>query len=93
MFEQEKAKVHEEHLPSVREIIDEYRTRGKELTEAEAEQVREQLRADARENVLGDDLLDAVAGGVISPASTETSVLPLSHDDDDDRISYDPWIP
>ena len=70
MSEQEKAKLIEEHLPSLESIIDEYRAQGKALTTEEAEAVREQLRKDlasghldAMENVLGDDVLDKIAGG------------------------------
>ena len=70
MSEQEKTKRIEEHLPTVDAVIDEYRAQGKELTRQAAEKVRERLRADlaaghvdAMENVLGDDALDAVAGG------------------------------
>ena len=71
MSEQEKAKRIEEHLPSVEAIIDEYRTQGRELTRAAAEKIRERLRADltaghvdAMENVLGDNVLEKIAGGV-----------------------------
>ena len=70
MSEQEKTKRIEEHLPTVKAVIDEYRAQGRELTEAEAEKIRERLRTDlavghvdARDDVLGDDVLDNVAGG------------------------------
>ncbi len=70
MSKQEKAKFIEKHLPSIENIIDEYKTQGKTLTTAEAEVVRDQLRRDlasghidAMENVLGDDVLEKVAGG------------------------------
>ena len=71
MSKQEKAKRIEEHLPSVEAIIEEYRAQGRELTRAAAEKIRERLRADlsaghvdARDDVLGDDVLAAVAGGI-----------------------------
>lgn len=88
MSEQEKAKRIEEHLPAVEVIIDEYRTQGRELTRAAAEQIRERLRADltaghvdAMENVLGDNALDAVAGGgCIGGAPTPTATPHGSND-------------
>ncbi|MBO4341288.1 MAG: hypothetical protein J5835_07675 [Bacteroidales bacterium] len=77
MSEQEKAKLIEDHLPTVEEVIDEYRAQGKELTRQEAEKICERLRADlaagrvdAMENVLGDDVLEKIAGGALVPSPT-----------------------
>ena len=77
MSEQEKAKLIEDHLPTVEEVIDEYRAQGKELTRQEAEKICERLRADlaaghvdAMENVLGDDVLEKIAGGAVVPLPT-----------------------
>jgi F0F1-type ATP synthase membrane subunit b/b' len=92
MSEQEKNKLVEEHLPSLESIIDEYKAQGKTLTAEEAEAVREQLRADlvaghvdAMENVLGDNLLDAVAGGIASFPSR--GPIPNKNNDNDDNDS------
>ena len=70
MSEAEKAKIIEEILPSLPSILEEYRRQGRELTEAEAEAIREQMRQDmaaghidARGDMLGDDSLEKVAGG------------------------------
>lgn len=90
MSEQEKAKLVEEYLPTVKAVIDEYRAQGKDLTRQEAEKIRERLRADltaghvdAMEYVLGDDALDTVAGG-IGPKPT----APPIPGDDDGPIAY-----
>ena len=70
MSEQEKERIIEAHLPSIQAILDEYRAQGRELTAAEAEAIREQLRQDlaaghidARDDILGDDALEKIAGG------------------------------
>ena len=103
MSEQEKAKRVEEHLPTVETVIDEYRAQGRELTRQEAEKVRERLRADlaaghvdAMENLLGDDALDAVAGGgCIGGVPTPTATPDVGGDDVPikyDPIGYDPRL-
>ena len=70
MSEQEKERIIEAHLPSIQAILDEYRAQGKALTAAEAEAIRERLRQDlaaghldARDDILGDDALEKIAGG------------------------------
>ena len=77
MSKKEKAKVIEEHLPSIQSIIDEYKEQGQALTAEEANEIREQIREglatghlDAMENVLGDNALDQAAGGGMSPTPT-----------------------
>lgn len=95
MSEQERTKRIEEHLPTVKAVIDEYRAQGRELTEAEAEKIRERLRADlavghvdARDDVLGDDVLDNVAGGGGGgPAPTRP---PTPGGGDDSSAEYGP---
>ncbi len=73
-------------------VIDEYRAQGRELTEAEAEKIREQLRQaiaqghmDARDDVLGDDVLEKIAAGAGgAPFPTFSS----RHGDGGDPIEY-----
>ena len=74
MSDQEKARIVEERLPSIQAIFDAYKAQGKALTQEEAEQIRQQIRADmtsghidAMENLLSDKLLDKVSGGCCYP--------------------------
>ena len=81
MTDQEKGKIIEEHLPDVDSIMEEYQKQGKALTREEAESIRETIRSDmeaghidAREDFVGDELLEKVAGGVGgSPLPTKFS--------------------
>ena len=82
MSKKEKAKVIEEHLPSIQSIIDEYKEQGQALTAEEANEIREQIREglstghlDAMETVLGDDALDKAAGGLGQPTPTLQGIV------------------
>ena len=81
MTEQEKGKIIEEHLPDVDSIMEEYQKQGKTLSREEAENIRETIRCDmeaghidAREDFVGDELMEKVAGGAGgAPLPTEFS--------------------
>ena len=94
MSETEKAKRIETLLPSLSAIREEYRAQGRELTEAEAEAIRQQIREglasghlDAMETILGDDALDRAVGGLgaptptipIAPTPTPTTTVTVSY--------------
>jgi F0F1-type ATP synthase membrane subunit b/b' len=96
MSEKEKREIIESRLPTQGSIMEEYKKQGRELTEAEAEKIREQLRqeiaqghVDARDDVLGDDVLETVAGGLgegsVAPKPTDHPSILRNDDDDDDR--------
>ena len=90
MSEQEKNRILEENLPSTEAIIAEYKKQGKELTESEAEQVRNRIKedmkadhSDAMKDRVSDDTLESIAGGTGgSPVATGnpviTRLVPLS---------------
>ena len=70
MSEREKADRIEALLPSLSAIQAEYRAQGRELTVAEAEAIRDQIRKDmtaghidARDDILRDNALEKVSGG------------------------------
>jgi len=70
MSEQEKNRILEENLPSTETIIAEYKKQGRELTESEAEQIRNRIKedmkadhSDAMKDRVSDDTLESIAGG------------------------------
>lgn len=75
MSEQEKNRILEENFPSIETIIAEYKKQGKELTESEAEQIRNRIKDDMEKQING-DTLETVAGGVGgSPFPTQIPCL------------------
>ena len=96
MSESEMMQRIEALLPSLSAIREGYRRQGRELTEAEAAAIREQMRLDmaaghidAMENLLRDEVLEKVAGGSLSPTPTEK---PEWEDEETDEgsLSYTP---
>nr|MCR4720260.1 hypothetical protein [Lachnospiraceae bacterium] len=78
MSEQEKNRILEENLPSTEAIIAEYKKQGRELTESEAGQIRNRIKEDSLDTVVG-----GVGGSAIptrSPlASSISEELTYSH--------------